>query len=389
MAAAPHDAWPPTGPEARARWLGHAQGITLQLAGPWQGGAAQGWAPLPELPDLPTLQAAPTGHPPPAALLAFDTTALQAWDLALAARLWPLLAGWQARGGQVDTTGLPPGLGALLAQALQRLPAPGDSTPAAQGPRPQSPALVTLAFFGQVLLAAWRSLRGRGGPGNLPADSLLQQLDLTGPRSLPIVLLACALLGVMLAYMGGAQLGRIGAQGYLADVVTVGMVRELGGLMTGIILAGRVGAAFAAQLASMQANEEIDALRVLGLDPVAHLVLPRLLALLLVAPGLIVLGALAGVLAGWPAAVFAYGVGSAEYLHQSLAALTPVHLWIGLFKGMLYAALVALAGCREGLHAGRSAEAVGEATTRAVVKALVWIVAAACGTTVFFTGLGY
>ena len=150
-----------------------------------------------------------------------------------------------------------------------------------------------------------------------------------------------------------------------------------------------MGAAFAAQLASMQANEEIDALRALGLDPVGHLVLPRLLALLLVAPGLIVLGALAGVMAGWPAAVFVYGVGSAEYLHQSLAALTPVHLWIGLFKGMLYAALVALAGCREGLHAGRSAEAVGEATTRAVVKALVWIVAAACATTVFFTGLGY
>jgi phospholipid/cholesterol/gamma-HCH transport system permease protein len=385
MAAAPHDAWPPAGPEARARWLGHAQGMTLQLAGHWQGGAAQGWAPLPELPAAPS---APSGNPPLAAVLAFDTTGLQAWDLGLAAKLWPLVAAWQARGGHVDTTGLPPGLGALLSQALQRLPAPGPATPA-PGPRPRSPALVTLAFFGQVLLALWRSLRGRGGPGNLPADSLLQQLDLTGPRSLPIVLLACALLGVMLAYMGGAQLGRIGAQGFLADVVTVGMVRELGGLMTGIILAGRVGAAFAAQLASMQANEEIDALRVLGLDPVAHLVLPRLLALLLVAPGLIVLGALAGVLAGWPAAVFAYNVGAAEYLHQSLAALTPVHLWIGLFKGMLYAALVALAGCREGLHAGRSAEAVGEATTRAVVKGLVWIVAAACGTTVFFTGLGY
>jgi phospholipid/cholesterol/gamma-HCH transport system permease protein len=87
--------------------------------------------------------------------------------------------------------------------------------------------------------------------------------------------------------------------------------------------------------------------------------------------------------------VFVYGVGGAEYLNQSIAAVTPTHLWIGLFKGMLYAALVALAGCREGLHAGRSAQAVGEATTRAVVKALVWIVMAACASTIMFTSLGY
>ncbi len=217
---------------------------------------------------------------------------------------------------------------------------------------------------------------------------MLRQLDETGPRSLPIVLLTCALVGLMLAYMGGAQLGRIGAQSFVASVVTVGMVRELAGLMTGVILAGRVGSAFAAQLATMQAGEEIDALRVLGVDPIAHLVLPRLLGLLLMAPVLIGFGALAGVLAGWPAALWVYGVTSAEYLHQCLRALNFTHLWIGLFKGMLYVALVALAGCREGLHAGRSAQAVGAATTAAVVKALVWIVMAACLTTVVFTSLG-
>ncbi len=327
--------------------------------------------------------------------LNFETQALANWDLSLAARLWPLLARWQDAGGQVDTQGLPAGLRAVLEQAVCKpatdaVPSGDPTTPQSQRPVPAW--LLTLDFFGQVLLATWQSLRSLGArrrPRLVAADGVLQQLDLTGPRSLPIVLLACALLGVMLAYMGGAQLGRIGAQGFLADVVTVGMVRELGGLMTGIILAGRVGAAFAAQLATMQAGEEIDALRVLGLDPVAYLVLPRVLALLLVAPGLIVLGATAGVLAGWPAAVFVYGVGGAEYLNQSIAAVTPTHLWIGLFKGMLYAALVALAGCREGLHAGRSAQAVGEATTRAVVKALVWIVMAACASTIMFTSLGY
>ena len=256
-------------------------------------------------------------------------------------------------------------------------------------PRPLAEAATTLAFLGEVVLALAGTLRRRPGQPRAGAGELLRQMDLTGPRSLPIVLLSCALIGLMLAYMGGAQLERIGAQNYLADVVTVGMVRELAGMMTGIILAGRVGSAFAAQLATMQAGEEIDALRVLGLDPVAHLVLPRLAALLLVAPALYVFGAVAGVAAGWPAAVLVYGVSSPEYLHQCLRAVTPTHLWIGLFKCMLYVALVALAGCREGLHAGRSAQAVGEATTAAVVKALVWIVAAACATTVVFTALGY
>lgn len=244
----------------------------------------------------------------------------------------------------------------------------------------------TVAFVGEVLIAWGRSLR-RHTPGRW--GRVLQQIDETGPRSLGIVLLSCALTGLMLAYMGGAQLGRIGAQNYLADVVTVGMVRELAGMMTGIILAGRVGAAFAAELASMKAGEEIDALRALGVDPVAHLVLPRLLALLAVGPGLYVLGALAGVAAGWPAATLAYGVSTAEYVQQSLRAVTATHLWIGLFKCQVYVALVALAGCSEGLAAGRSAEAVGHATTAAVVKALVWIVAAACLSTVVFTSLGY
>ena len=114
--------------------------------------------------------------------------------------------------------------------------------------------------------------------------------------------------------------------------------------MTGVILSGRLGAAFAAQLASMQANEEIDALRALGVDPIGHLVLPRLLALLMVAPLLVAFAALVGVLAGMLAAVGIYAVPPAEYLNKCIKALTWTHLWIGLFKGTLYAGLVALAG---------------------------------------------
>lgn len=126
-------------------------------------------------------------------------------------------------------------------------------------------------------------------------------------------------------------------------------MREIAALMTGVILAGRVGAAFAAQIGSMQANEEIDALRTLGIDPVDHLVLPRLLAMVLVAPLLTAMAALVGLCAGWAVAVAVFGIPPMEYLTRSLPAVTATHLGIGLFKGSVYAMLVALAGCRQGL----------------------------------------
>lgn len=378
----------PAGKAPSGRWLEVAGSWRLVLSGDWR--AASPLA-VPMLAELPAEARAPT-------LLEFDCSTLGAWDAVLASQLWERLQSIRSRGIEVRHDGLPPGLRAVLELAApvpepsraepvsQPARRPVEPPPAAPSPGMASQAAITIAFFGEVLLATGRWLRGRA---TVRAADVLHQLDQTGPRSLPIVLLTCALLGLMLAYMGGAQLGRIGAQGFLADVVTVGMVRELAGLMTGIILAGRVGSAFAAQLATMQAGEEIDALRVLGVDPIAHLVLPRLLALLLMAPVLIGFGALAGIAAGWPAAVLAYGVTTPEYFQHCLRAITFTHLWIGLFKGMIYVSLVALAGCREGLHAGRSAQAVGAATTAAVVKALVWIVAAACLTTVVFTNLGY
>ncbi|MEN9315662.1 MAG: hypothetical protein RIS35_2055 [Pseudomonadota bacterium] len=372
----------------RCEWIDGSAGRTLVLEGDWRQDT------------LPSLTAPDASRP-----LSIDARGVTGWDGRLAAELWAMSMAGELR---PDARALPEGLGELLALA-------GPSRPQASGARPEVPASrprativcpgeaapapapsadasppgsahLTIRFLGDVLIAVGRLSTARA---RLPAGSLLAQLDRTGARSVPIVVLTCALVGLMLAYMGGAQLGRIGAQRYLADVVTVGMIRELAGLMTGVILAGRLGAGFAAELAAMNAGEEIDALRVLGVDPIAHLVLPRLLALIAISPLLIAFGAAAGIVAGWPAAVWAYGVTSGEYLHQSLRAITFTHLWIGFFKGVVYAALVALAGCRDGLHAGRSAEQAGQATTAAVVRALVWIVCAACGTTVVFTSLGY
>ncbi|MFO1286454.1 MAG: ABC transporter permease [Rubrivivax sp.] len=366
----------------------------LRLAGEWRG-RSDAWPALPA-----GLTSGDT--------VSVDAQALGSWDVALAARLWELAQVLRERGVPFDLHSLQAAAttaqrGAAGHQGLYEVVAlaspqhgalEDDARPAATAqaaPRPRrripmpprtSEAVVTVAFFGEVLLAFGRWLSGRA---IVRGAEVLHQLDETGPRSLPIVAMTCALVGLMLAYMGGAQLGRIGAYNYLADIVAVGMVREVAALMTGVILAGRIGSAFAAQLATMKAGEEIDALRVLGVEPVAHLVVPRLAALLLMAPALYACGVTAGIVAGWPAASGSYGVASVEYFHQSARAIDFTHLVVGLFKTMLYVALVALAGCREGLHAGRSAQAVGAATTTAVVKGLVWLVVAACGTTVAFS----
>ncbi|WP_249937005.1 ABC transporter permease [Roseateles sp. DAIF2] len=247
-------------------------------------------------------------------------------------------------------------------------------------------ARLTWQFVGEVLQALGRLLSGRA---LMRRSDLVWQFDQAGPRSVLIVSVVSGLVGVILAYMGAVQLERFGAQTFIADLVAISVVREVAALMAGIILAGRIGAAYAAQLGSMQANEEIDALRAMGVDPVEHLVLPRLLALLLAAPFLTLYAALVALLAGALVAVSIFGVTPAEFMHRSYEALSLNHALIGLAKGTVYCLLVALAGCRQGLHAGRSAQAVGQAVTTAVVQAIVWIVVTASAMTVAFQRLGW
>lgn len=247
-------------------------------------------------------------------------------------------------------------------------------------------AALTLNFIGEVLFSLRRLLAGRAA---MRWSDFVWQIEQAGPRSVGIVALISGLVGVILAYMGAVQLQRVGAESYIADLVTIGAVREVAALMTGVILSGRVGAAFAAQLGSMQANEEIDALRVLGIDPVDHLVLPRMLALMLVAPLLTAFAALTAILCGGLVALLIFGVPPMEYLYKCSQALTLPHVWIGISKGTVYCLLVALAGCRQGLNAGRSAQAVGAAVTASVVQAIVWIVVAASAMTIAFQRLDW
>jgi phospholipid/cholesterol/gamma-HCH transport system permease protein len=364
-----------TAPAPAARWDTAANPPVLHLQGDWRGHAS-----------LPA---------PPAGLaqgtqVQLEASALSHYDSPLAAALWAL---GSRHGLTLDTRALPDGLQQILALAA---PAPAPPAPAPapswlarvglQGAASLARSRQTLGFVGEVLQALGKALRGRSA---LRGSDLLYQLQATGPSSLGIVSLVSFLVGLILAYMGAAQLQRFGAQIYMADLVTIGVVREIAALMTGIILAGRVGAAFAAQLGSMQANEEVDALQSMGLNPMEHLVLPRVLAMTLVAPLLTTYAALVGMLAGLLVAVGIYNVEPLEYLIRCRDSLTLTHVGIGLLKGTVYALLVALAGCRQGLHAGRSAQAVGDATTAAVVQAIVWIVVAASLMTMAFQRLGW
>jgi phospholipid/cholesterol/gamma-HCH transport system permease protein len=295
----------------------------------------------------------------------------------------------------VDTQGLPEGMQKLLELALAvpiRTDHPSDAAPgffASLGliaQRLWSDLPLALAFTGEIVLAFGRVLSGKA---RFRKRDLLWLIEANGPRALPISSLISFLVGTILAYMGAVQLAQFGAQIYIADLVAIGMVREIGALMTGVILAGRTGAAYAAQIGTMQVNEEIDALRTLGISPVEYLVLPRLLALILMVPLLTLYAGVVGIGAGMLIATLVFGVGIREYLHETVLALSWTHILIGMFKGTVYGALVAFAGCWRGMQCGRSAQAVGEATTSAVVTSILLITISASVLTILFQRLGW
>jgi phospholipid/cholesterol/gamma-HCH transport system permease protein len=176
--------------------------------------------------------------------------------------------------------------------------------------------------------------------------------------------------------MGAVQLRSFGAQVYVADLVAIAATREMGCLMTGVIMAGRTGAAFAAQLGTMRVNEEIDALVTMGIPPMDFLVLPRMLALVLMMPILTVYADLLAILGGGVVGVTVLGLGLVEYVDRTLHALSLTNVFLGIFKGSVFGVLVAVAGCLRGIQSGRSAAAVGLAATSAVVTAIVLIVVA-------------
>lgn len=230
----------------------------------------------------------------------------------------------------------------------------------------------SVALLGDTVLAVGRGLRG--GWRFRPQD-LARLLADASARALPIVLVVNVLVGAIIAFVGAVQLTKFGAGIFVADLVAIAISREMAAVITAVVMCGRTGAAYAAELASMQANEEVDALEVLGLDAVDFLVLPRVFALLVLLPLLYLFACVGGLLGGYAVSASLLDLAPAAYFDRSMNALTAAHLGLGFFKSMAFGALVSLAACHHGLSSARNAEGVGRATTRAVVTGIVGVIA--------------
>ncbi len=242
-----------------------------------------------------------------------------------------------------------------------------------------------LAFLGEAFLALLKLLRGKARFRLCDLTLLIQEC---GAQALPIVSLVSVLVGLILAFVGAVQLKLFGAQIYVADLVGIGMAREMGAMMTAIVMAGRTVAAFAAQLGTMEVNEEIDALKTLGISPMEFLVLPRMLALVLMLPLLCLYADLMGILGGAIIGIGTLNLSPVEYFNETVSALNLTQFMAGLIKAGVFGVLVALSGCLRGMQCGRSASAVGEAATSAVVTAIVSIIVSDALLTVIFDRIG-
>jgi len=323
--------------------------------------------------------------------LCFDSESLENWDSSLVNLVYKLARHARRADMSLDLSGLPDGLKVLLDLA--------EVVPAHQEVRDHRPdtsflddvgaeaidfcrsVVDIVRFVGGVAVSMGRMLVGRARYRRSDLFFIIQQV---GAQALPIVSLISVLVGLILAFIGAVQLEQFGGDIYIANLVGLGMMRDMGAMMAAIILAGRTGAAFAAELGTMTVNEEIDALRTMGISPIDFLVVPRILALVLMMPLLTLYADLMGILGGALVGVTLFDIGIYEYFRQTRSAIDLFDVFGGLFKGLVYGAIVAVSGCLRGIECGRSAAAVGIATTSAVVTSIVFIVVACAVLTVTY-----
>jgi len=327
--------------------------------------------------------------------VAFDAQGITDWDSGLLTFLRRLEASLALARLQVDPSGLPEGARRLLRLAAAvperagvRRAARQESVLARVGERTigwLQGSRTVAAFLGEVTLAFGRLLRGRA---RFRRSDLMLIIQEVGAEALPIISLVSFLVGVILAFLGSVQLLQFGAQIYVADLVGIGMARDMAAMMVGIILAGRTGAAFAAQLGTMQVNEEIDALSTLGFSPMEFLVLPRMLALVAMTPLLCLYANLMGIIGGAFVGVAFLDLPLVTYLQETEQGIRLTDFVGGLIKAAAYGVVVAIAGCLKGMQCGRSSAAVGQATTSAVVTSIVFIVVTMAILTLIYNALG-
>ena len=327
--------------------------------------------------------------------IVFDSKQLVEWDSGLLTFVKRLRNFCQEQNIKLDSSGLPQGARQLLALAAA-VPEKKD----AHKEKKLIPFLAVvgnetvdffqstgkmLEFIGTTTVAFVRLIRGQA---RFRSTDLFLMIEACGAQALPIVSLISFLVGLILAFIGAIQLQLFGAEIYVADLVGIAMVRLMGAIMTGIVMAGRTGGAFAAQIGTMQVNQEINALQTMGISPIEFLVLPRMLALTLMMPLLCLYANIMGILGGMVVGVGLLDIGFVQYYNKTVAA---VRLWdfgIGIFCGLVFGVIVALSGCMRGMECGRSASSVGDAATSAVVTAIVGIIVSTAVITVICNMLG-
>ncbi len=314
-------------------------------------------------------------------LIVFDSEKLTEWDSNLVTFVLKVMDYGSGKNIEVVKDGLPDGVVKLLALATA-VPEQKDARKSAtripllariggQTVAFGSALTEMVGFLGAIFLAFLKLFAGKARFRRVDLVLFIQEC---GVQALPIVSLISILVGLILAFVGAVQLRMFGAQIYVADLVGIGMTREMGAMMSAIVMAGRTGAAYAAQLGTMQVNEEIDALQTLGLSPVEFLVLPRTLALILMMPLLCLYADFMGILGGGLIGVGMLNLSLVEYFNETKHAISLVDFNAGLVKSVVFGIIVALSGCLRGMQCGRSSAAVGVATTSAVVTAIVFII---------------
>jgi len=313
----------------------------------------------------------------------FDLKAVTAWDSTLIAWLFELLDQCETRKLRADLKSLPEGIRKTLELALA-VPERTDAHP----PPPPAGWITRIGlslgrgweaaqhisnFVGECTLAAWAMVRGRA---QFRRRDLLLFMQEAGAEALPINLLISFLVGLILAFVGAVQLQQFGASIYVANLVAIAMVREMGAIMSGIIMCGRTGAAYAAQLGTMKVNQEIDAYRTFRFNPIDFLVLPRMIALFLMMPILTVFANLAGIAGGVLIGIGMLDLTLLEYWNQTVSSLTFNHCVAGFMKSFVFGLIVAITGCYNGMRCPNNAAGVGQATTTAVVAGITAIVVA-------------
>ena len=368
------------------------QGLDIELTGEWRAV------------ELAQIDAALAGVDlANAGRVSIGTQSLAALDLSGAWRLREFLQRARDSGAQVEFRGPPPDQLRLI-----------DSTLKGEGPCPAvhvhehengivpltelglaeiglysvrewRDLMAALAFLGRIFatfgraVTSWKRLR---------PISIARHIYDTGITAIPITALIAFLISVIIAYMSAQQLRRFGAEIFVVDLVTIGVLREMGVLLTSIIVAGRSGSAFAAELGAMQLNEEVDALHAIGADPFEALVLPRLLGLMIALPLLTIIADIVGLMGGALLCRYLLDIPITQYLTRVNEAITPTTFWVGLLKAPVFAMLIGMAGAYRGMQVRGSSRELGRLTTVAVVQAIFLVILADALFAVLFMEIG-